>query len=53
LVAVGDERGLADGIMRMLSDPDANAHLCERAAQFDLGRTLQAYVRLFQRELRR
>jgi glycosyltransferase involved in cell wall biosynthesis len=51
IVDVSDEQGLAQRIGRMLQGQREGAPFRERASEFDLSRTLRAYVGLFQREL--
>ena len=51
LVAVGDDDALAEAILDRLAQPRGSAALRQRAADYDLGRTLSAYVRLLESEL--
>jgi len=51
LVAVGDDDALAEAILDRLAQPLGSAALRQRAADYDLGRTLSAYVRLLESEL--
>jgi len=51
LVSPGDDPALAAAILARLAQPRADAALIARARQFDLGRTLAAYVDLLDSEL--
>jgi glycosyltransferase involved in cell wall biosynthesis len=53
VVPPGDVAGLAAALVRQISSPADAARLVAHARQFDLARTLDAYVALFRRELGR